>query len=400
MKVVWLAPYPINKIPSLKVKKNNKQDRGTWLVNLLFELQKRSDIEIHLITYTANIPYSQTIQFHNCTFYIIKHTVPIINKGYPSYFRLDILLNYKKVSSEIIKIINKINPDLIHAHGTENAYSMIVSKLKQYPNVTSIQGLICELIKIESNPYYRFQKRIELYSIKNNKNFGCRTSWDKNFIQEVNKNAKIYYLPEAINNIYFSSKWKFIEDPVIIFIGTIIKRKGIEDLINILPFLKNDFPKINLKIIGSGNKDYISYLQSHSKELGVDSNIIWLGFLSPEQISNEMLNSKVYVLPSYSDNSPNSLCEAMAIGIPSIAYKTGGIPSLIDNYINGILVETGNIENLKIEIKKVLSEKSLSIQLSNGANEKAKSRNFPPAVAESTFKVYTEIIKNFKIINY
>lgn len=393
MRVLWLAPYPIDRILSREdLRDPAKKGKAHWLVNLAMSLKIQDLIELHILTYSANINRDHYFYSNGVYFYIIKYQLPFFKIGYPHYFRIDIIFNYKRLINIMQKIVDRVQPDIIHAHGTEGPFGLVTIKNKEIPSIVSIQGIIHELYIQKPNLPHALQKRIEKKSILYNQNFGCRTEWDSKFVRSINKHAKIFYLPEAIDDVFFNNTWDGLNSNRIIFVGAVIKRKGIEDLLESFSQIIKIRPDLQLDIVGNVSKPYFLRLKDYIEHHNVSLNIVFHGFKSSYAIASLLEKAILFVLPSYSDNSPNSLCEAMAVGVPVIAYGTGGIPSLIRNKIDGFLVETGNVGKLTETILKIISDKSLMQRISNASVETAFRRNYPSDICELTWKVYNEIL--------
>ncbi len=393
LKVLWLAPYPIDRVlPPAKLLNSRKQGKANWLVNLAGVLANNFPVELHILCHSANINKNEFVIQNNIQFHIIHYKMPFIKKGFPQYFRYDIWSKYSGFIKPSLKLVNEIKPDIIHIHGTEGAFGLLSGKLNEYPIIISMQGIINELYKRNIRPSRIIQKKQEKSVIRNNINFGCRTNWDKSIVLNYNKKAKIFYLPEAINEIFYNVNWQDENRKEILFVGAIMKRKGIEDLLKVIVLLKNEFEDIRLWIVGKGNEKYIQKLKKYSIKNKINKNIVWLGFQNSNEIASKMKNIAVYVLPSYADNSPNSLCEAMAAGVPAVAYASGGIPSLIENGVNGLLVTTGHVTGLVEAVRSLLINNALRIKLHENARRTAFERNYPKVVAEITYKTYNTII--------
>lgn len=395
MRIAWLAPYPINLLsPELKTNRNIGGHAASWIVNLSNELAKQNDIELHIITHTVAVPYSQEIKKNNIAFHVIRYCFPFTkNKGFPPYLPIDKLTRYSGFKKNALRILKKVQPDIVHAYGTEDAYALTAYK-SGLPSLISVQGVITEINKVSPSLSYRLQIPMEKYVIKKNRNFGCRTNWDKNFILSNNKNANIFYVPEAISNIFFKYSWEQDKTLSVLFVGYLSKRKGIEILLQSISIVKKRFPKIVLKVVGTGSQKYLKYLKELTKQLNIDKSVVWLGSQNAEQIAEHLSKSTIFVLPTFIDNSPNSLAEAMAVGIPSIASRVGGVPSMINDGVDGILVESGNIEELANKIITLLENKEMQIKISKNAKATAIKRNLPEKVCKTVLNVYKEIINN------
>jgi len=396
MKILWLAPFPLSELnKDLPEYYTDKPSKGMWLINLLNELKGLKDVEIHVVTYTSKIKKSRTILQGNRIFHIIRHRIPLINKGYPGYFPLHKAFQYPLLKKKLRNLVITIFPDLIHVHGTEDVYGL-VPLFTKIPVVVSIQGIINEIYYRNKTLSHFFQRRIETKCLKAYTNFGCRTNFDKDFVKKSNPESIIHYLPEAINPIFFNVDYKPKEDKIINFVGTVSKAKGIIILIEAMAKVCARFPEVKLNIIGPPNSRDHKELSELISNHNLNGNMIFHGFRTPEEILQFHLGARLFVLPTLIDNSPNSLCEAMALGMACIASRVGGIPSLLNDQIDGLLFEPGNSDELAEKIIFLLSDIGYSIKLGKNARELAYRRNYPDEVAKTTLKVYKSILSQKK----
>ncbi len=115
----------------------------------------------------------------------------------------------------------------------------------------------------------------------------------------------------------------------IIFLARVEKYKGVYELIEALKLLINDNQKIQLNVVGDGSE-----LESIKKSINnvLDDNISFSGYLTGDSKAIALSQADLYILPSYAEGMPNSLLEAMGIGLPILTSKVGGIP---DFFIEG-----------------------------------------------------------------
>lgn len=393
IKIVWLCPYNINNLlPEIELNKRLNSHSSSWIQNLSDGLASNPEIKLHIITHSPAVSVTQNILKNKIHFHVVKYNFPFTNKGFPGYFPLDRITGYYSFAKKARKIIKEIKPDILHVHGTEGAYFAPALKTK-IPCIISIQGIISEYIKIApSFPGY-IQASIERRAIKRTRYFGCRTKFDSSFVKKVNKNAIIFNLPEALNEVFYKYRWKRPSGLSLLFVGSVNRPKGFEDLIRALIKLRDIFPHLQLKVIGSVTPTYHKYLNEIIQEHDLAKNILWLGTKSPEEIALELSCSSFFVLPSLLDNSPNSLAEAMAVGIPSIATKVGGIPSMVNDQINGMLFEKHDIDKLNDIITYLVNNSEFQDKLSENARATAYERNYPPSVAQKYIEVYKQLIK-------
>ena len=132
-----------------------------------------------------------------------------------------------------------------------------------------------------------------------------------------------------------------------------------------------------MKIITNQNNKYVNYLGNKDENFMVQ----------------KMLQSNLFVLPSNIDNSPNSLVEAMLLGMPIISTYAGGIPSLIENNTEGILIQDNDPYLLSAAILELNNNKEKAITLGHNARIKALKRNDPGNIVNDMLKIYEDIIK-------
>ena len=393
LKIVWLAQYNVSTLqPQLKLNRHAFQHNSSWIHSLSDNLALNKDVQLHIITHSQLIDKTQVFEKNGIYFHVIKYNFPFSKRGFPGYFPYDKLTCYNYFKRKALKIIREIAPDILHVHGTEGGYFTPALKTN-VPCIISIQGIISKYIKIEPTFAGYLQIILERSAVRKAKYFGCRTNFDHDFVRSINKDAVIFDMPEAMNMVFYKHRWERPSQLSILFVGSLNKRKGIEDLISALAQVKGNFPAIQLKVIGAGSKMYIKYLHEMAERNNLVKNIVWLGTKSPSEIALEMSRSTLFVLPSLMDNSPNCLAEAMAVGVPSIASNVGGIPSMIRENIDGILFEKNDVAGLANAIQLLVGDVNLQDKFSVNARKKAFERNYPPNVAEKYLEVYKSLLK-------
>jgi len=141
----------------------------------------------------------------------------------------------------------------------------------------------------------------------------------------------------------------------ILFIGRIVKLKGLQYLIKVLKDLIEEFPELELRIGGEGV--YLKTLKRLTHKLNLKDYVKFIGFLDKKEVKKELANCDLFVLPSMSEGTPKAIVEAITIEKPVIATKVGAINELIDDNKNGLLIEPGNIKDLKKKLIWALKNK-------------------------------------------
>jgi len=393
LKIAWLCPYPIEFLqPEIKLKRRQPSFHPcNWIINLSAALSNIPDVELHIITLSPLIDNNQLILKNNIHFHIIRFAVPFSNRGFPSYLPFNMLTRFIFERVKLVAEIKRIQPDIVHSHGTEGPFAM-AGQDSGYPYIISMQGIITELYK--TNPSFNFKivKEYEKQTVKKSKYIGCRTDFDKNFVKFINPSVNVLYAPEAMDPVFFRNNWMDNNTCSLLYVGSIIERKGVETLIKAIRIVKNQYPRVRLAMIGGGAPSYIDYLKNLGNQLEISDNFELLGFQNSETIADYHIKSDIFVFPSLNDNSPNAVAEAMASGIPVIASRVGGIPSMIDHGKTGILVKPNEPVELGQAIVNLLGNREKLDQISYNAKAVAKERYFPSTVADIALKNYKTIL--------
>ncbi len=388
IKVAWLAQYNIYELlPEIKLIREVTIHSSSWIHTLSEALAKEKEISLHIITHSPLVSHSQTIIKNGIVFHVIKYNFPFTDRGFPEYLPFDKLTGYLSFQRKAAKTIDQIKPDVLHVHGTEGGYFRPALRTR-IPCIVSIQGIIAEYIKIEPSLAGHIQVLYERQALQHAKYFGCRTCFDYDFVKSVNRNAVIFNLPEAMNNVFFKQQWRRPDELSLLFVGSINKRKGIEDLLKALAIVREAIPSIVLKIIGTGKVTYTEFLKNEIQQLHLQANVKWLGAKTPLEVAQELQQSTIFVLPTLMDNSPNCVAEAMAVGVPCIATRIGGIPSMITHNENGALFTKNDIRELADLIMILAKDEKLQDLFSANAREVALTRHFPANVAKTYLQVY------------
>jgi glycosyltransferase involved in cell wall biosynthesis len=395
IRVAWLAAYPPGLLqPELKIARNPKAHPASWIVNLANALAKRDDVDLHVITASSGVLKNESIRKEGITFHVIRHTFPFTVRGFPNYLRLDLLTHYVHLRRQIKQLVVQLHPDLIHVHGTEHAYGLAALEVNT-PTIVSIQGIVNLLARVSPSFLYRCQGLLERHVIRTAKYFGSRTAWGDTFIRELNGTATIYDLPEAVNPFFFNKEADH-SNPTILMVGTVEQRKGIAEALRAMGIIVVACPSAKLLVVGEAEPNYLEQLKHLTRSLRIEANVGWLGFRTAEEIAALHAVSAMLIHPTHLDNSPNSVAEAMASGLPVIASNVGGIPSMIENEATGLLIEPGNHRQLAEKIVSLLSNEGEGRRLAGRARKVALERHFPSAVAERAMNVYKDILSKEK----
>jgi glycosyltransferase involved in cell wall biosynthesis len=153
-------------------------------------------------------------------------------------------------------------------------------------------------------------------------------------------------------------------EPTLLFLGHLLRDKGVYDLVRAFAQVARRFPRLTLVLGGVGNIEEVRQLAT---QLDVQERVLCPGWLGPERKSAALSGRTLFVLPSYAEGMPMALLEAMSWALPVIATPVGGIPQLVTNEVNGLLVTPGDIDGLATAITHLLEDPALRERLGAAA---------------------------------
>ena len=330
------------------------------------------------------------------------------------------------------EIIESYSPDIIHIYGTEFLHSYVFQNAANelsIPTVISIQGLVSEYAKhfYSDLPYHViygltlrnivfkdnvfFLKRAlqkkgqyEIECIKNAKNVIGRTIWDRACVKAINTNIQYYHNEETLRDSFYEETWDYNKaEKNTLFISQCSSPvKGFHIFLQALAIVKKEIPDIKVFVVGKNILDrrdikerlnktyYMEYCRKLIQKKSLGNNIIFLGRLSEHEMVSAMKKANIFVLPSTIENSPNSLCEAMILGVPCIASYVGGVPTLAKE--DAVATYQYNSVNVLAHmIVSLLTDNEKQLELSSKAKAVARIRHDRDNNAEVLKKIYYKI---------
>ena len=246
------------------------------------------------------------------------------------------LFAYFSILFQLIKQVRK--HEYISLHATLNSFvvigPMIIFLSKVFGKKTSIRKFAGNFNDIYENSNKIKKKCIEYVLVNSNANF-FETKYLVKYFSKFNKNT--YWFPnvrrlELVPSLPRKFKKRFV------YIGTIIEEKGIDELIDAISMIGNDYC---VDIYGD-IKD-----KKYSKIFFKEHNVTYKGPLVSNNVLQTMNSYDVLILPSHREGYPGVIIEAFSLAIPSIATKLEGILEMIEDNKNGLLIEVKNSHQLK-----------------------------------------------------
>ena len=416
MKILFLVYSPQKSFEDFSVR---YQTGFPWVDVLIKELSDSEEITIGLVVPVKTVTFQRRIR-EKISIYGVPDLVP-------QQSPLNLLLKRRvsipdtEILSHTINAIGDFNPDIIQVFGTENIFGMVQTRINQ-PVVIHFQGSVLAvaskwfsgITKWEQaraitlrKLIYRHGSYFEYFAFKdrgvreeiimqNCRYFIGRTSFDRRLIKLLSPKATYFFCEEFLRPEFFIKKWELPPARRFTCISILkgVTYKGLDLLID-------TFTKLNLysslelefKICGvSEGEEVVSILKKRHRKSNFIRHFKFLGKLDTTSLINELLSSNLFIHPSYMENSPNSICEAMALGMPVIATNAGGTNTLIRDDHDGILVQEGDPYSMSAAIMELFSNSEKASLIGYNARERAIQRHHPQKLKKEMVNIYQNIV--------
>jgi glycosyltransferase involved in cell wall biosynthesis len=287
--------------------------------------------------------------------------------------------------ADICRTIKKIDPDIVHAQSLIFAIPAFISKkMLKIPYVVWGQG---------SDVYLRnwFMKLASETIIKNADSAIALTKDMKNVFQEI-CDRDIAVVPNGIDienyqNQAFAQE-RDTSEKRILFVGRLNPVKGVHYLLRAMKRVCEVLPDAKLIIVGDGEER--EHLESLADSLGIRDRVDFVGKVPHERIPEYLCEADIFVLPSVSEGFGIVILEAMSCGLPIVATRVGGVPDIIEEGVNGCLVESGDFQEMAKKILFLLDNRLLTDQISK--NNRIKVQVYAwKNVVDRLERIYREI---------
>lgn len=339
------------------------------------------------------------------------------------------------VTNYFMELLKQYIPDVIHVFGTEYPHTLSMIKAAQETNLINkliihIQGMPSiyskhysaslpnsvinsfslrdflkrDNMKTRYMQFIRMGKHEVLALSKAHHVFG-RTRWDFACTKQINPNINYHLCNESLRLPFYEKEWEYSQCVKnTIFISQASSPiKGFHYLLEAVSIVVKKYPNLKVFVAGAAiNKikwykltSYQKYILNLIKKLHLENKIVFTGPLDENLMSNELVKSNVFVSPSSIENSPNSLGEAMMLGVPCISSYVGGVPDMMTHDKEGFLYQADAPYMLAFYIDKVFSSNEEELLLmSNLAKERARARHNRQEILTNLISAYTLLSAN------
>jgi len=416
MKILWLTHTPCSALRYYGERINS----AGWLINLENELKQVPEIDLHICFYKDE---DKSFTYDNTTYHSLKRTFSG-NKFSRAIGRLfNRRFNDLDELSRLLILIETINPDLIHIHGTEENFGLIQDRVNM-PVVLSMQGVLnsCAekyfsgvprwaafrysslkniLVANSGAKYFDYLSSLakrEADILKQAKNIIGRTDFDRQITRMFAPKSAYYVGNEILREDFYTGHWENrSKNNVyrIISIASGAMYKGVEDIFKTADVLmKHTDLKFTWSIVGFDDQEGLWTILRRWKKYNLNNfPIEFLGSMNASEIVECFNDSDLFCQVSHIENSPNSLCEAMMWGIPVVASSVGGTFSMLTDKVEGVLVQDGDPFAMAGAIYDSYINRNVYLKYAEKAKVRAMKRHDKGQILKDVITIYTDVLR-------
>lgn len=337
---------------------------------------------------------------------------------------------------EFCEIFEKTHPDVIHVFGTEFSHTLaavnaaekcgmlerlvigiqgLASMIGQYhyyaalPHWVRYAKTFRDLLRMDSLARQRElfvqRGRFEEEAIRKAKHIIGRTDWDKACVTRLNPDVNYHFCNETLRPAFYQNAWQREQCQThSLFVSQAnYPLKGFHMVLEALAILVKKYPNAHLYTTGQDPRDtkrfsqklrqsiYPWYIARRIRKLGLEENVTYLGYLDETNMCERFLKTHVFVSASSIENSPNSLGEAMCLGVPSISSDVGGVKNLMDHGKDGFIYPFDEPYMIAYYADRIFASDELANRLSESAKEHAKITHNAQVNAQRMLEIYSVV---------
>jgi len=187
----------------------------------------------------------------------------------------------------------------------------------------------------------------------------------------------------------FRARWARPEERILLFVGRLVREKGVEVLLDAMPQVLAAHPEAKLVVVGSGEH---GPLRGRAAEKGLGEKILFAGFVPEEELRRLYAVANLAVFPSLYEPFGIVALEAMAAGVPVVTSDIGGFQEVVRHGETGLHTWANNPHSLAWGITRVLSDSRLAERLRRAGRREVRQRYAWEKIAEHTLTVYREVL--------
>lgn len=419
MRVLWILNIVL---PDIARKLKQAPDSaGGWMVGMRDALRRQSGIELAVCFPLYGQPERTEGEMEDIRFYGFGQPERVCLQYEPS------------VERQLKEIMDDFHPDIVHIFGTEYMHSLAAVKAFARPErtVIGIQGMVSvyarhfmagvplwvqkgrtfrDIVKRDNllHQQENFYRRavFEREAIGSVGHVIGRTDWDKACTEQINRRAAYHFCNETLRESFYEKQWCLEEcerHSLFVSQGS-YPIKGVHYVLEAMPAVLERYPDAHLYVAGGDitkreswpdrlrQSSYGKYVRELIARNHLEGHVTYTGFLDEAAMCGRFCSSHVFVSPSSIENSPNSVGEAMLLGMPVISSDVGGVKNMLTHEKEGFVYQADAPYMLAHYVNRIFADDELAERLGQAAVVHAARTHDREKNSRRLLEIYEEIL--------
>jgi len=376
MRLAMLGPYPLE--PDALA-----GGVDAVMATLVPALARVGRLEVHVITARAG-EEARVVERPEA----MVHVVPRRPLGRLTLYRRDV--------AALRRAIDRVQPDLVHAHGAGMVYVDAAMGCGR-PAVITLHGVIfreAALVRGWRNRLrWQMDALYERYCVRRAKHVIAISPYIQREYRRWLR-GRVYSVENPIDDRFFASVGE-PEPGLVLCPARVIPRKGILELLRAFRVVAERLPGARLEIVGQldVDPDYAAVCRAYVADHALGDQVRFLGALAADEMAMAYGRAAVVALASHQETAPVVIAEAMAAGRPVVATDVGGVAHMVADGRTGRVVPRGDVAALADALRALLADPDGARVMGAAGRAEAETRFRAAAVAERTLAVYRQVLE-------
>jgi len=288
--------------------------------------------------------------------------------------------------------LRRVRPDLVHCQ--DNMSLALAAILSGYRRIFTAHGIKRHEAK-QRTGWERWSAQADtVLEHFVHRHFNSFVAISDYTVDVLGAGQSAVLIPNAVRNLFFETPVCPAQPPYLLFVGVLAPLKRPADLLAAHARLRAEFPTLETLVCGSvEDAEYAANLHRTVAEQRI-GGICFLGQTDQHRLAQLLAGATALVLPSAQENAPMVVAEAMAVGVPVVASRVGGLASMVQHGETGYLFRSGSVPELTQYVRQLLRDAPLRERLGQAARAYAQQQYRPARVAEATIELYKQLLHN------
>lgn len=341
LRVAWFSFFPVEWLPGTPAHLQDlpRQHPAPWQRVLLAELRKHPQVKIHVLVLRKQFRADESFEWGPVTFHLLRMAGGL---RAPSLFLYD--------TWRIRRTLRQIQPDVVHAWGTEHGAAMVAARLP-YPALATVQGLMSWMIELfGADPYLSATAMLERLSLSRLRFATAESVFSTNYLRARYPRLEVDHI-DLVPDGRFHVLHRQPEPGRLLFVGPLGPRKGGDLWLRTLAALPVSVRGV---VVGSPLPGFRKSMRGQVDD-AVWSRIEFRTGLDTDGMAEEYRKATLMVCPTRADTGPTAVKEAVVAGVPVVGSRVGGLPDYVEPGKNGLLFTSGDPDGCVAAVREALA---------------------------------------------